>query len=57
MLLYTLQATGAECIDCAEHGLNGDWKSAIACFVTLGITAIIRHIEKKRIEKNNKKNS
>lgn len=57
MLLYTLQATGAECIDCAEHGLNGDWKSAIACFVTLGITAIIRHFEKKRIEKNNKKNS
>jgi hypothetical protein len=55
MLLFTLQTTAAECLDCAEHGLNGDWKTAISCFVTLAVTAVIRHFEKKRIEKNNKK--
>lgn len=55
MFVITLQTTAAECLDCAQHGLNGDWKSAIACFVTLAVGAVIRHFEKKRIERNNKK--
>jgi hypothetical protein len=55
MTLLTLQPTAQECIDCAEKATDGNWHSALACFVTLAITAVIRHIEKKRIEKRHKK--
>ena len=54
MLTLPLQITADECIDCIKHGTDGDWTSAIACAVTLAITAIIRHFEKKRLERKHK---
>lgn len=54
MLTLPLQITADECIDCIKHGADGDWTSAIACAVTLAITAIIRHFEKKRLERKHK---
>lgn len=55
MLLLPLQVTADQCIDCVEHGAKGNWGEAVACVITLAVTAIIRHFEKKRIERNNKK--
>lgn len=55
MFTLPLQITADQCIDCIDHGAKGDWGQAIACAVTLAITAVIRHIEKKRIEKKLKK--
>lgn len=45
-----LQLNPQECIECVEKGLKGDWTSAIACTITLAVTAIIRHFEKKHIK-------
>ena len=55
MLTTPLQITAQDCIDCAQHGADGDWGSAIACIITLVVTAVIRHLEKKKIEKRHKK--
>ena len=55
MLTTPLQITAQDCIDCAQHGADGDWGSAIACIITLAVTAVIRHLEKKKIEKRHKK--
>jgi len=55
MFTIPLQIAADDCIDCVKQGADGDWGSAIACFVTLAITAVVRHIEKKRIEKKFKK--
>lgn len=55
MLLLPLQVTADQCVDCVEHGAKGNWGEAVACVITLAVTAIIRHFEKKRIERNNKK--
>ena len=55
MTILTIKPPAQECIDCAQKATDGDWSSALACFVTLAITAVIRHIEKKRIEKRLKK--
>lgn len=55
MLIIPLQIAANDCIDCVKQGVDGDWGQAIACVVTLAITAVIRHFEKKRIEKKMKK--
>lgn len=52
MLIIPLQIDTEQCIDCVQHGLKGDWSSAIACGITLVISALIRHFEKKRIKKD-----
>jgi hypothetical protein len=57
MLITPLQITAQDCIDCAQHGAEGDWSSTIACIITLAVTAVIRHLEKKHIEKRHKRNS
>jgi hypothetical protein len=50
-----LQINPQECIDCVEHGLNKNLPELITCIVTLGVAGIIRAIEKRRIEKRNRK--
>ena len=55
MFTLPLQITADQCIDCIEKGTKGNWSEIIACAVTLAITAVIRHFEKKRIDRNNKK--
>ena len=51
MSLISLQIKTSECIDCIQHGIEGDWKSTIACIITLSITGIIRYFEKKHMKK------
>jgi len=50
-----LQVTPQECIECIEKGTKGDYSDMIVCGLTLVITAIIRAIEKRRLEKRLKK--
>lgn len=57
MLIIPIQITAQDCLDCAQHGAEGDWTSAIACIITLAVTALIRNIEKKRIERKHNKKS
>lgn len=57
MLIYTLQIDASDCVDCIEKGVKGDWPNAIACAITLAITAIIRHFEKKHMRKKHKRNA
>lgn len=55
MTTILLQITPEECIECVEKGTKGDYSDMIICTLTLAITAIIRAIEKRRIEKRLKK--
>jgi hypothetical protein len=50
-----LQINPQDCIDCVEHGMNKNLPELITCIVTIGVAAIIRAIEKRRIEKANRK--
>ena len=44
------------CPDCITNLPDGDLKSAVTCLVTVGIGAIIRYIELRKIKrKQNKK--
>lgn len=44
------------CPDCLMNIPNGDLKSAVSCLVTVGVAAVIRYIELRRIKrKQNKK--
>jgi hypothetical protein len=49
----TLQLINSgECFDCAEKAIAKDWGGFIACSATIVIGAIIRHFEKKKIQRN-----
>lgn len=50
-----LQIDPQECVDCIQEGLNKNWGAFISCTVTIAVGAIIRHFEKKRLERKSKK--
>lgn len=50
-----LQIDPRKCVDCVEHGMNQNIPELITCLVTIAVAAIIRAIEKRKIEKANRK--
>jgi hypothetical protein len=50
-----LQINPQDCIDCVEHGTNKNLPELITCIATIAVAAIIRAIEKRKIEKANRK--
>jgi hypothetical protein len=55
MYAILLNTTPEECIECVEKGTEGDFSHMIVCGLTLVITAVIRAVEKRRLEKRLKK--
>ena len=43
------------CPDCLTNIPNGDLKSAVSCLITVGIAAVIRYIELRRIKRKQDK--
>lgn len=43
------------CPECIVNLTDGDWRSALACLATIGLGALIRAIEKRRLIKRLKK--
>ena len=41
--------------DCVNCAIRGSRSEIIACLITITVAAVVRHFEKKRIEKRNKK--
>lgn len=50
----TLDLNSTFLTDCVNCALKGSKNEIIACIITVTIAGIIRHFEKKRIEKKNK---
>lgn len=56
-MFYHQLLVDENCPECIVNLSNGDWKSALACLATIGIGALIRAIEKRRLIKRLKNES
>lgn len=56
-MFYHQLLVDENCPECIVNLTNGDWKSALACLATIGIGALIRAIEKRRLIKRLKNES
>jgi len=52
---YLLQVDAAKCIDCVTTTQIENLPELLTCLVTIGVAAIIRAIEKRKIKRANRK--
>ena len=55
LLLIPLQLDPKECLDCAEHAFRKEWGEFIVCSVTIAVAAVVRHFEKRKIQRKARK--